>query len=70
MIRHKAFSQRRGLTAKTILEVQEQVRAQAEAFAASEVRADDLINITESTMALPLSSWNLFSVTAWYRQHQ
>ena len=57
-------------SAKTIIEVQEHVRAQAEAFVASEVRPGDLINVTESTMALPLTNWNLFSVTVWYREAQ
>jgi hypothetical protein len=58
------------MTAKSILEAQEEIRAQAEAFMAREIDADDVINVTESSLILPLTNWSLFSVTVWYRKRQ
>jgi hypothetical protein len=70
VIAHKTFARRDGMTAKSILEAQEEIRAQAEAFMAREIDADDVINVTESSLILPLTNWSLFSVTVWYRKRQ
>jgi hypothetical protein len=65
MIAHKTFTSHSGLMAKGMARAQEEVRAQAEAFIARELDADDVISIAES--ALP-STWSkcLVSVTVWY----
>jgi hypothetical protein len=67
MIVHKTFTRHKGLTPKGMLQAQEEVRAEAEAFIAREVNTDDVVAITES--ALP-STWSfcLVSVTVWYRK--
>ena len=67
MIVHKTFSRLRGMTSKPMLEAQEEARAEAQAFIASELQPDDVISITEATLP---STWSqgLFTVTVWYRK--
>ncbi len=67
MIAHSTFSRHGGVTAKGMMEAQEQARAEAEAFIARELNDEDVVAITES--ALP-STWGhcLVSVTVWYKR--
>ncbi len=67
MIRHKTFTQEKGVTAKGLIESQELARQQAGAFIAQELDDQDIINITENSLILPLSSKGLFTVTVWYK---
>ena len=66
MIGYKTFSRHRGITPRGMLEAQEEVRAEAEAFISRELREDDVVTIAES--ALP-STWGrcLVSITVWFR---
>lgn len=68
MIVHKTFAQRKGMTSKRILDAQQEVRARAQAFIANEIDSEDVVNITESSVVLPLTDLGFFSVTVWYRK--
>ena len=68
MIVHKTFAQRKGMTSKRILDAQQEVRARAQAFIAHEIDSEDVVNITESSVILPLTDRGFFSVTVWYRK--
>jgi hypothetical protein len=67
MILHRTFYEHGGLMTRGMMEAQEKARADAEAFIAKEIAADDVVCISES--ALP-STWSkcLVSVTVWYRR--
>jgi len=67
MIRHRTFTQEKGITAQGLIEHQELARQQAEAFIAQELDEQDIISITETSLILPLSSKGLFSVTVWFK---
>lgn len=69
MITHKTFTRKTGLTPKSILKAQEEVRAEVEAFIARELNPDDVVNVTESAVMVPfMLSWTLISVTVWYKK--
>jgi hypothetical protein len=68
MITHKTFSKKAMLTYKDIQEVQEEVRKEAEAFILRELDSDQVINISELAVLVPLGmTWNLVSATVWYK---
>jgi len=62
----KTFTKSRGTTVKGMQQAQDEAGKETEAFIANQLRADDVVAITES--ALP-STWGhcLVSVTVWYR---
>jgi uncharacterized protein YhbP (UPF0306 family) len=68
VIVHKTFAQRKGMTSKRILDAQQEVRARAQHFIAHEIDSADVVNITESSVILPLTELGFFSVTVWYRK--
>lgn len=70
MIRHKTFTAEKGVTARGLIESQESARQQAEDFVAKELDDQDLVNITENSLILPLSSKGLFTVTVWYKMRE
>ena len=67
MILHRTFYEHGGLLARGMIEAQKRARADAEAFIAQEMAAENVVCISES--ALP-STWSkcLVSVTVWYRR--
>lgn len=70
MIRHKTFTAEKGVTARSLIENQEIARQQAENFVTQELDDQDIINITENSLILPLSSKGLFTVTVWYQKQE
>ena len=67
MITYKTFSVHRGVTPRGMAKGQEEARAQAKAFIASQLDDSDVIAIAESSI---VSTWSrcLVSVTVWYRE--
>ena len=68
MIRHRTFSQEKGITASGLIKNQELARQQAEQFIAQELDEQDVVSITETSLIMPLSSKGLFSVTVWFKE--
>lgn len=65
MFTHKTFTADTiGLTGKDSLAQRERVRDQAEAFMNHEIKADQVISITESAMSIG----GQIAVTVWYRK--
>ena len=68
MIEYKSFNKKTGLTRKSILENQELVRREAETFIRNELNEDQVVNISESAVIIPMGmTWTIVSATVWYR---
>lgn len=68
MIAHRSFKRKTGLTQKNILEHQELVRKEAENFIRNELNDDQIVNISEAAVIIPLGmTWTIVSATVWYR---
>jgi len=72
MFAHKTFFRSTVTTEGALSDVQEEVRARAQAFITTELDADDIVNITESSaggwLFPPFLFWTQFSVTVWYQK--
>ncbi len=65
MLTHKTFTAgTTGLTGSDSLAQRERIRDQAEAFMNHEIKADQVVSITESAMSIG----GQLAVTVWYRQ--
>ncbi len=65
MIVHKTFTEQvASLTGKAALTKREKLRGKAETFISDEINEQDVVNITETAMAVG----GLFSITVWYRK--
>ena len=65
MLVHKAFTeQMTSLTGKAALVKREKLREKAAKFISDEINEQDVVNITETAMAIG----GLFSITVWYRK--
>jgi hypothetical protein len=68
LIEYKSFNKKTGLTRKSILENQELVRREAETFIRNELNEDQVVNISESAVIIPMGmTWTIVSATVWYR---
>jgi hypothetical protein len=68
MISHKNFTRKTGISQEHIKESQDTVRMEAEAFIRSELNDDQVVNISETAVIIPLGmSQTLVSATVWYK---
>ena len=68
MISYRTFTKKTGISQENIKENQESVRMEAEAFIRSELKDEQVVNISEAAVIIPLGmSWTLVSVTVWYK---
>jgi hypothetical protein len=68
MISHKTFTRKTGISQENIKENQEAVRIEAEAFIRSELQDEQVVDISEAAVIIPLGmSGTLVSTTVWYK---
>ena len=69
MIEYRTFSKRAGLSSKSIRKAHDEIRTRARTFIREEIPVEQVINISESAVLVPLGmSVTLLSVTVWYRK--
>jgi hypothetical protein len=67
MIVHSSFRRKTGLEKKSIMENQELVRIEAETFIRNELNGDQIVNMSEVAVVIPLGMrWTIISITIWY----
>jgi hypothetical protein len=68
MISYKTFTRKTGISQESIKEDQESVRMEAEAFIRSELKDEQVVNISEAAVIIPLGMSGTFvSTTVWYK---
>ena len=67
MIANRIFAESGGMTEKAVMKTQALAREQALEFA-SRLDRTAIVDITESSLILPLTNRNLCAVTVWYYQ--
>ena len=67
MFEYKAFANSGGMTEKAVLAAQTEAREQARGFA-NQLEDAQVIDITESSLVLPLTNRSLCVVTVWYQR--